>query len=230
MKTKYVLVDYENVHVKSLAVLDAEQFRWWIFLGPKNTRLEVPLVLAVQELRERATYVTLKSGGSNALDFHIAYYLGTLVTADPTGSFHIISKDTGFDPLIRHLKAHGIAVSRSVSIETLPGSRSVAKTGLPQDKTDEKSVNEVIADLVKRKAARPRTRKTLLNTIHAKLGKNLDMSRIEAVYEILVQQGYVKTDGLKVSYNLPTPESQRNQTGEFEDRSGISLLTKKPTD
>ncbi|NJM12255.1 MAG: hypothetical protein HC889_10560 [Synechococcaceae cyanobacterium SM1_2_3] len=104
MKTNYVLVDYENVQVQSLSLLKGDHFHVRVFLGPNNTKLPVDLVLAMQELGERAEYVVLETSGRNALDFHIAYYLGALASAEPSGFFHIISGDTGFDPLIQHLK------------------------------------------------------------------------------------------------------------------------------
>jgi hypothetical protein len=104
LKTNYVLIDYENVQVKSLALLKDGQFRVRVFLGPNNTKLPVELVLAMQELGDRAEYIVLETPGANALDFHIAYYLGVLASSDPLGFFHIISKDTGFDPLIKHLE------------------------------------------------------------------------------------------------------------------------------
>lgn len=153
MRTNYVLVDYENVRVTSLALLNGVHFRVWVFLGPKDTKLKVPLVLAIQEFRERAVYVTLKTGGANALDFHIAYYLGSLAKADPNGFFHIISKDTGFDPLIQHLKTEKISIERSVSIEAMPCFALKEEAG-PQPKlNDEELLSAVIADLIKRKTA-----------------------------------------------------------------------------
>ena len=100
MKINYVLVDYENVQVKSLELLKEDCFQLRVFLGPNNTRLPIELVLAMQRFGERAEYIVLDNSGRNALDFHIAYYLGALVSKEPLGFFHIISKDTGFDPLI----------------------------------------------------------------------------------------------------------------------------------
>jgi len=41
------------------------------------------------------------------------------VTADPTGCFHIISKDTGYDPLIQHLRSKRIDAYRHNSFEAL---------------------------------------------------------------------------------------------------------------
>lgn len=219
LKTNYVLVDYENVQVKSLDLLREEHFRVTVFLGPKNTRLPVELVLAMQQLGERAQYVTLETPGSNALDFHIAYYLGALAKEDPSGFFHIISKDTGFDPLIKHLMARKIFSSRSESIEEMPCfTQAESKPKLPVEaepmaagpqqpqasgKVDE-LIRVAVDDLIGRKASKPRTAKTLLNTIHAKCGKERPLKEIEAVYQGLLKRGYVRVDGAKVSYALPS--------------------------
>ena len=40
-------------------------------------------------------------------------------------------------------------------------------------------------------------------TIQTKYGKNVPATDIEAVYQALVKQGYVKINGEKVSYTLP---------------------------
>jgi hypothetical protein len=83
MKTNYVLVDYENVKVAHVERLSDERFRVILFLGTQDTKLPLDLVLAMQQLRDRGSYVVLDAHGRNALDFHIAYYLGALATKDP---------------------------------------------------------------------------------------------------------------------------------------------------
>ena len=125
MKTHYVLIDFENVQVKSLALLKGDHFSVKVFIGPKNTKLPVDLVLAMQKLGNNADYIKLEVSGANALDFHITYYLGALTAADPDGVFHIISRDTGFDSLIKHLKSRKVACERSVSIEEMVGVRAI---------------------------------------------------------------------------------------------------------
>jgi len=216
MKTNYVLIDYENVQVKSLALLKGEHFRVQVFLGPKNLKLHRELVFAIQEFGDRGKYIVLEAGGKNALDFHIAYYLGVLAAADPEGRFHVISNDTGFDPLLRHLKARGVSCARSASIEAMPGFSQVAASTIdskrasdgrkPKSAAGRVSVDDMVRvavdDLIKRKAARPRTPKTLRSTIHARCGKELPAADIDAVYEALVKRGYVKVDGAKVTYSL----------------------------
>jgi hypothetical protein len=173
----------------------------------------------MQAFGERGKYIVLEAGGSNALDFHIAYYLGVLANTDPTAFFHVISKDTGFDPLLQHLKARGVSAARSASIEAMPcfsqvtpntiDSKRASGGSRPKSPAAHSSVEDRITvaleDLIKRKTARPRTSKTLRSTIHARCGKELPAADIDAVYEALVKRGYVTVDGLKVTYSLPAP-------------------------
>ncbi|BCG24188.1 hypothetical protein TUM18999_23790 [Pseudomonas tohonis] len=216
MRTNYVLIDYENVQVKSLGLLQEEHFRARVFLGPNNTRLPVDLVLAMQRFGCRAEYVQLETPGLNALDFHLAFYMGQLSVEDPGAFYHIISRDKGFDPLIRHLKGRGILAARSESIEEMPCFNPPAAPAPVQAKpqpvkamivggapVDDSTLKLVVADLVARKASRPRTIRTLLNTIHSKVGKTTDPAEVEGIYMALRQRGYVKEAGDKVSYALP---------------------------
>lgn len=217
LKINYVLIDYENVPVKSLALLKDERFRVKVFLGPKNTKLPVELVLAVQELGSQAEYIILESPGQNALDFHIAYYLGDLTAIDPMGYFHIISGDKGFDSLIRHLKTRKISVARSSSIEKMPCFDQAAADSVDADEIcDDDEANQsctratlddmikvVIEDLIKRKTAKPRTQRTLRNTLQTKLGRNVRATDVDAVYAALLERNHVKADGTKVTYTLP---------------------------
>lgn len=221
MKTNYILIDYENVQAKSLALLKGEQFQVRIFLGPGNTKLPVELVLAMHELGERADYVILETPGANALDFHIAYYLGVLATNDPTGCFHIISKDTGFDPLIKHMKARKISVTRSISIEQIPclipppiNGKSAKDNAAAADQNNssakisiDESIKIIVKNLIKQKASKPGTPKTLISTIHAKCGKDTLTADIEAVYKGLISRGYIKVDGAKITYHLPAVQA-----------------------
>lgn len=231
MKTNYVLIDYENVHLKSLALLNGDQFRIHVFLGKNNTKIGSELAIAMQKIGDRAEYVMLESSGRNALHFHIAYYLGFLVAADPTAYFHIISKDTGFDPLVEHLKTRKVFAARSASIEGMPcfGSAPVVAEAAdgsptlpakhskvaPPAKVNAKSsdgkpspaleeqIKAVIENLNNRKSARPAKMMTLLNTIHAKIGKQRPLADAETVRDVLVARKHILVSGLKVTYQLP---------------------------
>ncbi|MGQ7818664.1 PIN domain-containing protein [Metapseudomonas furukawaii] len=214
MRTNYVLIDYESVQVKSLELLQQPHFKVRVFLGPNNTRLPTELAVAIQRLGDRADYIQLDTPGQNALDFHIAYYLGRFSLEEPDAFFHIISRDKGFDPLIKHLKDKGIFSARSESIEEMPCFSTpkivpapppklepVKATPAKAEVVDESDVRLVIADLIGRKDSRPGTTKTLRNTIRDRLGKQT-VEEIEGIYKVLLQRGFVKAKGTKVTYDL----------------------------
>src|SRR3546814_10787787 len=113
MKTNYILIDYENVQPKNLALLEGDHFRVKVFIGAALAKLPSDLVAGMQALGSRAEYIRISGNGPNALDFHIAYYIGKIASEEPKAFFHIISKDTGFDPLIAHLKSNKIFSCRS---------------------------------------------------------------------------------------------------------------------
>jgi hypothetical protein len=197
MRTNFVLVDFENVQPTDLALLKDGPFKVKLFLGPNQSKIPVALAAALQSLGNNAEYVILETAGSNALDFHIAYYIGTLSSEDSTAYFHIISKDTGFDPLIKHLKVRKIFAQRSTCIADIP----YFKPSLPV--TSEAQLEIVVADLIRRKASKPRTQKTLLSTLHALFKKELSDQQLSQLFASLCSRGVVNIDGSKVTYKLP---------------------------
>lgn len=197
MRTNFVLVDYENVQPKDLCLLKDGPFKVRMFLGPNQAKIPVALAAALQSLGSNAEYVVLETAGKNALDFHIAYYIGVLSSEDPTAYFHIISKDSGFDPLIKHLKGRKVSAQRSACIADIP----YFKPKLPE--APEAQIQAVVADLIRRKASRPRTQKTLLSTLHALFRKELSEQQLSQLFASLCSRGVVRIDGTKVSYELP---------------------------
>ncbi len=197
-RTNFVLVDFENVQPKDIGLLKDGPFKVKVFLGPNQSKVPISLAAALQSLGDNAEYIVLETAGSNALDFHIAYYIGVLSGAEPTAFFHVISKDTGFDSLLKYLKGKKIFAQRSVGIADIPYFKPV----LPA--APEAQVEAVIADLIRRKASKPRTQKTLLSTLHALFKKELSEQQLAALFAALCKRGVVKVEGTKVSYALPS--------------------------
>ena len=126
MQIHYVLIDCENVQPDGMQRLQGEHFRVKLFVGSSQSKISLETAAAVQHMGKHAEYVRIAGNGPNALDFHIAYYLGRLAIEAPTAHFHIVSRDTGFDPLVAHLKAQKIAVVRSESVGGIPLLKSKA--------------------------------------------------------------------------------------------------------
>ncbi|MFT4197203.1 MAG: PIN domain-containing protein [Pseudoxanthomonas sp.] len=198
MRTNYVLIDYENVQPKNLALLVQEYFRVIVFLGINQTKLPVDLVTAMQKLGERAHYIRMSASGPNALDFHIAYYIGRLACEHKDDVFfHIISKDTGFDPLITHLKSQGIGARRSATLDAIPVLRAL--TEAPRDE----QVDAVVEKLKGMPKNRPQKERTLRATVTNWFGNKLDEQAATRIITELVRRKAISLEEGRVRYSLP---------------------------
>lgn len=198
MKTNYVLIDLENVQPKNLSLLKGHGFKVLVFVGSKQTKISFDLAVAMQGLGEEAEYIKIEGDGPNALDFHIAFYVGQLATADSNSYFHIISKDTGFDPLIRHLKSRKIYAQREKDISEIPLLK------VANSKTLTEKVDSTISFLRARGNARPRKVTTLENSINSLFMKKLENEELNALIDELVKRKVVSKNGHSVSYEIPT--------------------------
>lgn len=196
MRANYVLVDLENVQPASLDELAHDHFKLLVFVGASQTKLPFELAASLQRLGPRAEYIKISGNGSNALDFHIAYYIGQLAATDPTAYFHIISKDTGFDPLVQHLKTKKVFAGRVKTIADIP----LVKAS--NSKSPAERIEVVLAKLQQLKASKPRTVATLSSTIASLFQKQLAEQEVEALVQTLATHGHLSMSGTKVTYTL----------------------------
>ena len=197
MRTNYVLIDYENVQPSALSVLEKEHFKVVVFVGANQAKVAFDVAAQLQRLGPSASYVKISGNGPNALDFHIAYYIGHLAAAEPDAYFHIISKDTGFDPLISHLKSKKIFACRSKDIGDMP----IVKVA--NSKTQPEKLAVIVTNLKQRGASKPHTVKTLSSTISSLFQKALAEDELSAILKHMEQQGFITVTGTKVGYSLP---------------------------
>ena len=197
MNKHYILVDYENVQTKSLSVLlgaPHQAFRIMVFVGANQSKLPIELVSPMQSFGDKAQYVRITGSGRNALDFHIAYYLGSLTESDPQGIFHVISKDTGYDQLIKHLKGKKINVARRKDLFEIPWLSSANK------KPADEQISAIVKNLSARGNGRPRKVKTLKNTINSLFGNKLEPGQIDNLVKDLQGQGFIAVKQENVTY------------------------------
>mgnify|MGYP000459040454 FL=1 len=197
MAKNYVLIDFENVQPGNLEVLKQHPFNVVVFVGANQVKVPFDLAAAMQALGDAAQYIKITGTGKNALDFHIAYYVGELATKDPNAYFHIISRDTGFDTLIKHLKARGIKIQRERDLAEIPVVRMSTATS-----TDD-MVSAIVKNLVGRGQSRPRKVKTLSNTINSLFTEELSEHELGLIVKDLEQRKYIKVSNGNVSYQLP---------------------------
>ena len=130
----HVFVDFENIHEIDLAVIGTKTVHFTLLLGSRQTKLDVALVEKLLHHAATVELIRLTSAGKNALDFILSYYVGRAAVADPTGHFHIVSRDAGFDPLIEHLRSKHIRAHRHEGFTTLtfsPAIKPLASAPLP---------------------------------------------------------------------------------------------------
>lgn len=197
MANNYVLIDFENVQPKNLELLTKHPFKVFVFVGASQTKVPFDLADSMQLLGNNAKYIKIAGNGQNALDFHIAYYLGELASKDPGSSFHVISKDKGFDPLIRYLNSRNVSVQREKDLAEIPSLRVSSSTSM-----DEK-IAAIVKNLGGRGQSRPRKVRTLENTINALFTRKLDKSELTAIVKELQKRKLIVINQTNVSYKLP---------------------------
>lgn len=194
MRTNYVLIDFESVQPSAIELLEPEQFKVLVFVGASQNKVTIEFAASMQKLGARAEYIKISGAGPNALDFHIAYYMGKLAERDSSAHFCIVSKDSGFDPLIAHLTAKKVSATRIKEISDLQDQQT-GKAPLPEDR-----IEIVLANLRQRKAARPRTVKTLCSTIASLFQKQLSEEEVMRLLRKLESSGYLSVNGTKIDY------------------------------
>jgi hypothetical protein len=127
LNTNFILIDFENVQPDSLSAVEQAKFSVIVFVGASQTKVSFEIASALQQMGPNATYVKISGNGKNALDFHIAFWIGQLSARFPSAAFHIISKDNGFDPLIAHLRERGISATRRPSISEIPQLKTASR-------------------------------------------------------------------------------------------------------
>lgn len=203
-----VLIDFENVQPPSLKELAAPGFTVLVFVGASQARISMDVAEAMQALGSQGRYIRCHGSGPNALDFHIAFYIGEIAAADPKACFHIISRDTGFDPLVAHLKARGLRADRCVSVADLPMFRparqSAAAPALPAAKAvlPDARLTHLRDWLVRQDKARPGSKVALHNSIDNLFQKALAAKEVTALVQQLQQNRWIVLEGNKVHYQV----------------------------
>jgi hypothetical protein len=192
MPNKLLLVDYENVQQIDLSRLD-NTTHVLIFVGASQKTVPVELVMATQQLGSRIEWQKVEGNGNNALDFHIACHLGRLLETSPATKCIVLSKDKGFDPLLRQLNKSGLKCLRINSLMELNPKPAQA---------DDPNYQRVIDNLSKSKKNRPRKRQTLSKHIAAMFNKTITQQEIDRIIDTLFAKNMVSETNNTISYGF----------------------------
>jgi hypothetical protein len=134
MRPCVVLVDYENVQPTEFVEVAQAGCHVWFFVGSSQKRVSTDLPDFIARFPAQSRFIRMEKPGKNSLDFHICYYLGVAAHERPEWLYVLMSKDTGYDPLLAHVRNEGMFAQRVVTIPQLHallgiGSASRAEVG-----------------------------------------------------------------------------------------------------
>jgi hypothetical protein len=194
MRRNVVLIDFESVQPDSIEALNHEHFHVLLFCGANQSKIPFEIAATIQKLGSRAQYIKISGSGPNAMDFHIAYYIGRMAAEEPGAFFHIVSRDKGFDPLIQHLKERKILSARSESIHDIP----IIKNGTKKPSTERAEL--FISKLKEPKVTKPRTEKTMSSAIKAHFQPEIEEAEVAQILKAMVATGFISIDAGKIVY------------------------------
>lgn len=129
MELTYILVDFENLQPPDMGLLSGDHYQLRIFRGPHQKKLDFDIAESLQPHGNRVQYIQSNRHGKNALDFHIAFYMGRLIEElEANGSaackntrFVVITHDGGFEALLSHVQSLGYGAMKAASIRQALG-------------------------------------------------------------------------------------------------------------
>lgn len=192
MSHSSLLIDFENVRDIALGSLPTDS-RVLIFVGKSQHSIPFEITRDAQQLGERLQWIKIEGDGRNNLDFHLAFHLGRLSNASPSVEFLVLSKDKGFDPLIKHVVAMGVKCVRIERIDQVP-----IMTGSADPHFDK--TFKLLSGIAKN--ARPRRRRTLIAQVASFFQKKESAEEIVRIVDLLAAKKLVTEVGTTLSYHF----------------------------
>jgi len=163
---EWAFVDLENIgSLTNISIGNYDVI--YVFVGSKQTNIS----LAPESTEKFIELKLLKIKGTSKdnLDFHLSYYLGKFdALAKKDIAFTVISNDSGFDNLIKHISSTGRKCKRF--------------------KSENKENSKVLQNLLAKGSEKmPKTEKSLKNYIKSHLGSNNSKKKIETTFNYVIK-------------------------------------------
>ncbi len=167
--TEWAFVDLENIgSLKNISIEKYDQI--YVFVGSNQTNISLTPDSAEKFVELKI--LKIKETSKDNLDFHLSYYLGKLdSSAKKDVIFTVISNDTGFDNLIKHISSIGRKCKR-----------------LKVENKENKEKTKVLQNLLAKGPNKlPKTEKSLKNYIKSNLGNTDSEKKIETTYKHVIK-------------------------------------------
>mgnify|MGYP003587824111 CR=1 FL=1 len=200
-RQNWVLVDFENVQNIDLDLVAGLTVHVVLFIGQQQKSIPSTLFTRGFAIKDQVTVIESAGTGKNAMDFQMAFHAGRITEADPEAFVHFVSKDKGFEVLVKHMKSRKLFADQAASFASLRF--LAAKADCKVVPTAERA--EYVVERLRKQtpASRPRKKRTLLSFVAALFGKKLAAGDVESVVKQLIANGTVavgQNDG--VTYSL----------------------------
>jgi hypothetical protein len=205
--SKVLLIDYENVQNVDLSQIARMDCFVYVFTGSSQNKIPIELVSSAQVLGHRLTWTRIEGSGPNALDFHIAYYLGAGISKNPGNEYYILSKDKGFDPLIKHIAKEKVICKRISSVTEIKGTvplvdRKQTKT-LRVTKEPDGDYAKVVKNLKKIDRSRlPRSMRTLRQHLKTLVGAPQTEEKLNEIVNQLLASHMIAEENNRLRYEI----------------------------
>ncbi len=202
--SRILFVDFENEGKVDLTAIPAD-VTVPFFFGASQKSVPIELFKAALKLGDRFMQIDIQGQGKNALDFHIAFYLGQYLAANPKASCIILTKDKGFDPLVKHLRARGFSVRRAATIaDAFSTDAAKVKTAAQASNPERPLTLEDVLQWLKnmQSRARPAKRKGLLAHLKSHFGKKSSEAELNKLIDQMIANKKLSEAAGKLKYQL----------------------------
>ena len=205
--SRVLLIDYENVQNVDLSQVARMDCLVCVFTGSSQNKIPIELVSSAQALGHRLNWIRIEGSGPNALDFHIAYYLGASISKNPGNEYYILSKDKGFDPLIKHIAKEKVICKRISSVSEIKGAVPLVDRKQVKPAKVARDLDGDYAKVVKNlkkidKSRLPRSRRTLRQHVKTLLGAPQTEDKLDRIIDQLFASRMIAEENNRLRYEI----------------------------
>ena len=205
---KILLVDLENCPNQISKLLEdlADYSRVVVCYSQSSAKIPIDWLIPLSKIisRNRLKIIKMPNSGKNAADFGITFWAGFFMAKLPKKAhFDILSNDTDLNFAIDLLNAENRSacrIGKELKENKIPAPTKVREAvAVTLDTKKEQTAFHLYCQYLERIPCRPAKQDTILNSIRAVLKETVETSN--AVFNQLKENGIIKIDNNKVSYN-----------------------------
>lgn len=172
----FYLIDYENVNTEGMKGIDVltSGDEVIVFYSEHADRLTFDLHQKINSSEAKVCYTKVTACKKNALDFQLVSYLGYLVALHPNDNFYIVSRDNGFQNVVKFWAEKQVLIAQLSEInqsQVQPQSESLL------NKVEKLFVNAETAAIVTKCLQESHSRQELHNKMAAAFRSNDEVSK-----------------------------------------------------